>query len=546
MARLLGPDPATRLAVRFTAGRQMEGLPGRNLTVYTDEACTSLASIAAYDEDEPGTPGAVISGSKVRVGQDSRIPLFWFPSGVDVVWAQTSDEQVTLRLVADVDARLDRQELRLNVKSFGAAGDGETDDTAAIQAAIDAVPEAGGSVYFPAGTYLSDGLTVRSGVCLVGDGQFATVIEHTAADAHGIYGEDIVGFVLQGLRLTGPADGLSAGSYDGLLLAKTGSTATQNVVVRDVMIDHFSRNGVNLADPITSVFDNVRSQNNGGWGFVVDTGTSLSFVSCYANGCWTGGFSFTSTSYSSLIGCACDSTGGSGIAYSLTNCNSVTLTGCGCEDIGSNQFQVSGGSAVSLISCYSSGNDATAFRVVSGATGVMLVAPRETAPGTATASVSVAAGCQATLISPEVVTATSLAADTTRVLDRAELSIGGGGTAINGVSRGATTNFAAFVLRTAGADRWAAQMVNNSTNDLHLTDSANGNTVLLAEARATAPNMSLLTSSKSYGGGVGVLFIANATTVPASNPTGGGVLFVEAGALKFRGSGGTVTTIGPA
>jgi len=50
----------------------------------------------------------------------------------------------------------------------------------------------------------------------------------------------------------------------------------------------------------------------------------------------------------------------------------------------------------------------------------------------------------------------------------------------------------------------------------------------------------------SFGSGALVCFIANATTVPTTNPTGGGVLYVEAGALKFRGSSGTVTTIAAA
>ena len=47
----------------------------------------------------------------------------------------------------------------------------------------------------------------------------------------------------------------------------------------------------------------------------------------------------------------------------------------------------------------------------------------------------------------------------------------------------------------------------------------------------------------SYGGGVKCVFLANATTVPTTNPVGGGVLYCQAGALKFRGSSGTVTTI---
>lgn len=39
------------------------------------------------------------------------------------------------------------------------------------------------------------------------------------------------------------------------------------------------------------------------------------------------------------------------------------------------------------------------------------------------------------------------------------------------------------------------------------------------------------------------LELANVTTVPTTNPTGGGVLYVEAGALKYRGSSGTVSTL---
>ena len=40
-----------------------------------------------------------------------------------------------------------------------------------------------------------------------------------------------------------------------------------------------------------------------------------------------------------------------------------------------------------------------------------------------------------------------------------------------------------------------------------------------------------------YGGGAGVIYISNATTAPTSNPVGGGILYVDNGALKYRGSG---------
>lgn len=52
--------------------------------------------------------------------------------------------------------------------------------------------------------------------------------------------------------------------------------------------------------------------------------------------------------------------------------------------------------------------------------------------------------------------------------------------------------------------------------------------------------------SVGVGGGVGVLTLANAATPPTSNATGGGILYAEGGALKWRGSAGTVTTIAPA
>ncbi len=60
-----------------------------------------------------------------------------------------------------------------NVKDFGAVGDGVTNDTVAIQAAINAST---GSVFFPRGSYLIDGVTLKEGVTLMGAGTTATHI----------------------------------------------------------------------------------------------------------------------------------------------------------------------------------------------------------------------------------------------------------------------------------------------------------------------------------------------------------------------------------
>jgi polygalacturonase len=64
----------------------------------------------------------------------------------------------------------------LNVRSFGATGDGQTIDSGAINRAIEAAAEAGGgTVYFPAGTYASYSIRLKSQTCLYLD-QGATIV----------------------------------------------------------------------------------------------------------------------------------------------------------------------------------------------------------------------------------------------------------------------------------------------------------------------------------------------------------------------------------
>ena len=69
----------------------------------------------------------------------------------------------------------------VSVKDFGAVGDGVTDDTTAIQAALDYVDTGSNqssiaTVFIPAGTYVHTGITISGGTNVVGDGRTSTTL----------------------------------------------------------------------------------------------------------------------------------------------------------------------------------------------------------------------------------------------------------------------------------------------------------------------------------------------------------------------------------
>jgi polygalacturonase len=70
-----------------------------------------------------------------------------------------------------------------NVKTFGALGDGKNLDTPAINKAIDAAAAAGGgTVYFPAGNYLSVSIHLKSNIALYLDHGATILAANTSAD----------------------------------------------------------------------------------------------------------------------------------------------------------------------------------------------------------------------------------------------------------------------------------------------------------------------------------------------------------------------------
>jgi hypothetical protein len=94
----------------------------------------------------------------------------------------------------------------------------------------------------------------------------------------------------------------------------------------------------------------------------------------------------------------------------------------------------------------------------------------------------------------------------------------------------------------------AQQMVllKDSGGNARFEVNAAGNSVHRATAFYTGAIQGGATSADLGGSAGFAISMKNATTVPTTNPTGGGILYTEAGALKYRGSSGTVTVIAPA
>ena len=95
--------------------------------------------------------------------------------GKSSVDTNSADTAFDLRIAAPTaipEDGLEPFDARADVLAYGAAGDGKTDDTAALQAGLDATAAAGGgTLLVPAGNYLvKGGLKVPSGVALVGVG----------------------------------------------------------------------------------------------------------------------------------------------------------------------------------------------------------------------------------------------------------------------------------------------------------------------------------------------------------------------------------------
>lgn len=107
------------------------------------------------------------------------------------------------------------------------------------------------------------------------------------------------------------------------------------------------------------------------------------------------------------------------------------------------------------------------------------------------------------------------------------------------------TNSGKLVLTSAAASE---VVVNDAQADVDFRVEGDSiSHLLFLDATATTENIAVFASAapnwQSMDRG---LFIGDTSTAPTGNPSSGGFLYSESGALKWRGSSGTVTVIAPA
>jgi Pectate lyase superfamily protein len=234
------------------------------------------SSSIAYEQGNSVTAGAFIVGQSyliTSVGTTNFVAIGASSNATGIYFIATGagSGTGTAKTSRSVQSKLQES---VSVLDFGAKGDGTTDDTTAIQAAL----SSGNNIYFPQGTYvISRALIPVSNQTISGAGMNFTIIKQTSASANAFTLNNLLWVTIENLNII-----CSAGTptNDGIYY-----TLGQNHFVNSVLISSF-RNGLHFTSANGILLTNVTSVSNSQNGFKLDSsGTAtigVNFLNCNA------------------------------------------------------------------------------------------------------------------------------------------------------------------------------------------------------------------------------------------------------------------------
>ena len=286
--------------------------------------------------------------------------------------------------------------------AYAAVGDGVNDDTAEIQAAIDAAEAVGGgTVYFPDGDYkISSPLLLHSGVTLKGNGIRNSNISVAVTNVNGIEARGassasrIVQCHIEDLKITGPgeaAGGTGVGVYvkwasvhvsiERCWIVNWGSHGASfedsySFALRDCLLDSNGGNGFHGITNINhATFDHCISIGNTGKGYYVEGGTTTSFLNSDAESNGGIGIDLRYVFAPNLLGCHLENNGTANIYLHYRSGLSEKTTagivqGCLIQGSASTPYglDIDGASGVEVRDNWFSGNVTGHIRITANAT----------------------------------------------------------------------------------------------------------------------------------------------------------------------------------